>query len=219
MKACVITFPGSNCDRDMSVAIEKISNKKPIKIWHTQTEIDEDIDLIAIPGGFSYGDYLRSGAMSARSPIMNEVIRHAKKGAYILGVCNGFQILTEAGLLQGTLSRNKNLKFICKTVGLKVANSDSVFTSKYSKDESIQIPIAHHDGNFIADEETLKKIEENDQVAFRYSENPNGSLNDIAGIFSANKRILGMMPHPERAVDEKCGGLGGVKMFENLLQI
>lgn len=216
MKSCVITFPGSNCDRDMMVAIEKASGNKPQNIWHTQTQIDNDIDFIAIPGGFSYGDYLRSGAMSARSPIMAEVIRHAKRGAYILGVCNGFQILTESGLLPGTLMRNANLKFICKTVSLNVADSNSKFTSEYGANANVNIPIAHHDGNFITDEKTLKSIEDNQQVAFRYNQNPNGSLNNIAGVFSQNKRILGMMPHPERATDPSCGGIDGEKLFKIL---
>ncbi len=217
MKAAVITFPGSNCDRDMYKTIEDISDIKVEKVWHADTQLPKGLDLIALPGGFSYGDYLRSGAMSAKSPIMNEVVKAAKKGTYILGVCNGFQILTEAGLLPGTLMRNKNLKFICKSVELKVENANSEFTKKYSKGQTITIPIAHHDGNFFADEDILKSIEDNEQVAFRYTNNPNGSLNDIAGVFSDNKRVLGMMPHPERAADDLTGGTDGKALFEALM--
>ncbi|PIR39397.1 MAG: phosphoribosylformylglycinamidine synthase I [Alphaproteobacteria bacterium CG11_big_fil_rev_8_21_14_0_20_39_49] len=218
MKAAVITFPGSNCDRDMYETIESISGIEVKKIWHADTELPKGLDFIALPGGFSYGDYLRSGAMSAKSPIMNEVVKAAKKGTYILGVCNGFQILTEAGLLPGTLMRNKNLKFICKTVELAVENNDSEFTKTYHKGQHIQIPIAHHDGNFYADEDTLKEIEDSGRVAFRYAgENPNGSINNIAGVFSENKRILGMMPHPERAADEITGNTDGQALFEALV--
>lgn len=216
MKSAVITFPGSNCDRDMQTTIEQISGKAPIKVWHADTQLPEGLDFIALPGGFSYGDYLRSGAMSAKSPIMQEVIKAAKKGVYVLGVCNGFQVLTEAGLLPGTLMRNRNLKFICKEVELQVANSDSVFTKKYNKNQRISVPIAHHDGNYFAEDKVLKEIEGNGQVAFTYTDNPNGSIGNIAGIFDKDKRILGMMPHPERAIDKLTGGVDGAALFESL---
>lgn len=226
MQTAVITFPGSNCDRDMYVALKAIMGVPPIRIWHAETSLPKGIDLIAVPGGFSYGDYLRSGAIAARSPIMREVIEAAKKGTYVLGVCNGFQILTETGLLPGTLLRNRDLKFICKTVSLKVASNDSAFTKQYKPAEVINIPIAHHDGNYFANDEVLKELEANDRVAFRYSDNsgntnndsnPNGSLHNIAGIFSSNKRILGMMPHPERAIDSLTGSTHGKKLFDGLL--
>ncbi|MCE3232238.1 MAG: phosphoribosylformylglycinamidine synthase [Rickettsiaceae bacterium] len=218
MKAAVIIFPGSNCDRDMYSTIERISGKPAAKIWHAETKLPEGLDLIAVPGGFSYGDYLRSGAMASKSPIMQEVIKSAAKGTYILGVCNGFQILTESGLLPGTLLRNKGLKFLCKTVGLEVDNNDTKFTLGYKKGQQVNFPIAHHDGNYFADSETLKSIEDNGQVAFRYTENPNGSQNNIAGIFDKNKRILGMMPHPERASENLTGGVDGLALFEGLLK-
>lgn len=220
MKAAVITFPGSNCDRDMYSTLEKISGRAVQRVWHADTQLPKGLDLIALPGGFSYGDYLRSGAMSAKSPIMQEVIKAAKAGTYILGVCNGFQILTESGLLQGTLMRNKNLKFICKTVELSVENNETSFTRGYQKGQNINIPVAHHDGNFFASDDVLKSLEENGQVAFRYAnDNPNGSLNNIAGIFSENKRVLGMMPHPERAADRLTGGIDGVALFEGFFAL
>ncbi len=228
MQAAVITFPGSNCDRDMFVALKSIMGKEPIRIWHAETALPKGIDLIAIPGGFSYGDYLRSGAIAARSPIMREVVAAAGRGVYVLGVCNGFQILTEAGLLPGTLLRNRSLKFTCKTVSLQVASYDSIFTKNYQPGQILNIPIAHHDGNYFAGNDDLKKIEDNQQVAFRYVDenggvnangNPNGSMANIAGILSANKRILGMMPHPERAVDALTGGIDGIKLFAGLNQI
>jgi phosphoribosylformylglycinamidine synthase I len=218
MKAAVIIFPGSNCDRDMYETIENITGKVPHKIWHAETKLPDGIDLIAVPGGFSYGDYLRSGAMASKSPIMQEVIKSAAKGTYILGVCNGFQILTESGLLPGTLLRNRDLKFICREVELEVVNPDTKFTKGYGKGQKLSIPIAHHDGNFFVDNDTLKSIEDNGQVAFRYSnDNPNGSINNIAGIFDKTKRILGMMPHPERASEKLTGGVDGRALFENLL--
>jgi len=226
MQTAVITFPGSNCDRDMYVALKAAFSKEPLRIWHADTNLPKNIDLIAIPGGFSYGDYLRSGAIAARSPIMQEVIKAANNGAYVLGVCNGFQVLTESGLLPGTLLRNKNLKFMCKTVALKVANNDAAYTKSYKAGAILNIPIAHHDGNYFASADELKEIEDNGRVAFRYCDkqgntnndsNPNGSVHNIAGIFSKNKRVLGMMPHPERAVDVLTGGLDGKKLFEGLL--
>jgi phosphoribosylformylglycinamidine synthase len=217
MKTAVIIFPGSNCDRDMYSTLERLSGKPVAKVWHAETSLPEGLDLIAVPGGFSYGDYLRSGAMASKSPIMQEVIKAAGRGVYVLGVCNGFQILTESGLLPGTLLRNSGLKFLCKTATLEVANNDTKFTSEYKKGQQINVPIAHHDGNYFADADTLKSIEDNGQVAFRYVENPNGSINNIAGIFDKNKRILGMMPHPERAAEGLVGGVDGLALFKSLL--
>ncbi len=219
MKAAVITFPGSNCDRDMYQTIENITGKPATRVWHADTALPAGLDFIALPGGFSYGDYLRSGAMSAKSPIMQEVIKAAEKGTYILGVCNGFQILTEAGLLPGTLMRNRDLKFICREVEIKTENTDSVFTKGYEKGQILNVPVAHHDGNYFTDSDTLKSIEDNGQVAFRYfGKNPNGSINDIAGICSKNRRILGMMPHPERAADDITGSTDGKALFDNLFR-
>ncbi len=226
MKTAVITFPGSNCDKDMYGALKHLSGTEPLNIWHADNSIPKNIDLITIPGGFSYGDYLRSGAISARSPVMQEVIKAAQRGVYVLGVCNGFQILTESGLLPGTLLRNKGLKFMCKNVNLQVANNDSSFTKQYGKQQIISIPIAHHDGNYFADNSTLTQIEAENRIAFRYCDgqgnfsehaNPNGSIANIAGILNKNKRVLGMMPHPERAVDILTGGVDGIKLFEGLL--
>ncbi|WP_135080006.1 phosphoribosylformylglycinamidine synthase subunit PurQ [Terasakiella sp. SH-1] len=226
MKAAVIVFPGSNCDRDMLVGIEHSLGTAPEMVWHKETELP-DVDFIAVPGGFSYGDYLRCGAMSAHSPIMREVVKKAEQGVRVLGVCNGFQILTEAGLLPGVLMRNAKLRFICKDVNLKVENADTAFTNKYSAGQTIRIPVAHHDGNFFADDETLAAIEGNGQVAFRYCDeagnvtdeaNINGSRNNIAGIFNENKNVLGMMPHPERLVDAQLGGTDGKPMFDALVE-
>lgn len=226
MKAGVITFPGSNCNRDMSEAIKAISGQAPIEIWHGDTKLPEGLDFIAVPGGFSYGDYLRSGAMAARSPIMQEVVKAADRGVFILGVCNGFQVLTEAGLLPGVLMRNKGLNFVCKDVYLKAENTDTKFTKHY-EGKVARIPVAHHDGNYFADEDTLKAMEANGQIAFRYVDaegnnndnaNPNGSLGNIAGVFNAKKNVLGMMPHPERAVDAVIGGIDGKALFEGLLK-
>ncbi len=220
MKSALIIFPGSNRDRDMIKAIKKISKKEPILVWHTETRLP-DVDVIIIPGGFSYGDYLRSGAIAARSPIMNAIKQAAIKGTRILGVCNGFQILTEAGLLPGSLMRNKSLHFVCKTVKLEVANNKSDFTAGYNEKQIIDCPVAHHDGNFFADEKTLSEIEANEQVAFRYADgtNPNGSLNNIAGIFNKEKNVLGMMPHPENLIEKAHGGTDGRALFENLLGV
>lgn len=226
MKAAVIIFPGSNCDRDMVDALTASTGKEPIKVWHGDHELP-DVDLIAVPGGFSYGDYLRSGAMAAHSPIMREVVKAADKGVYVLGVCNGFQILTEAGLLPGTLMRNKNLKFICKPVNLKVENADTAFTKAYDKDQVIRIPVAHHDGNFFASDDELARIEGEGNVAFRYSDekggisaevNPNGSRNNIAGIVNKKGNVLGMMPHPERYADPLNGGVDGKALFDSAMK-
>jgi len=213
--AAVITFPGSNCDRDLFEALKK-TFKKTYKLWHKDTELPKDIDFIAIPGGFSYGDYLRSGSIAANSALMSEVKKFADNGGYVLGICNGFQILTEAGLLPGVLLRNNKLKFISKKVTLEIANNSSRFTSNYNK-KHIDIPIAHHDGNYFCNDETLKELEDNNQIAFKYLENPNGSRNDIAGIFNKNKNVLGMMPHPERAIDELIGGCDGLPLFQSLI--
>ncbi len=217
-RAAVITFPGSNCDRDMAVAIERISGTAPIRVWHGDAHLPEDLDFIALPGGFSYGDYLRSGAMAANSPIMQSVKRRAERGVPVLGVCNGFQVLTEAGLLPGALMRNASQNFICRTVALKVENDRSLFTSGYEAGQTIDIPVAHHDGNYFADDETLDMLEGEGRVAFRYVENCNGSQRDIAGVLNAEGNVLGMMPHPERAVEQAHGGTDGLALFENAIK-
>lgn len=227
MKVVIIVFPGSNCDRDMLLALRFMGVKDIKMLWYSEKEIPDNTDLVILPGGFSYGDYLRPGAIAAFCPIMNEVKKLAEKGVYVLGVCNGFQILTEVGLLKGTLMRNKSVKFICSQVNLKIVVNDNFFTNKYKKDSVIQIPIAHHDGNFFADDETLKSLEDNNNVVFRYCNSEgvadklsciNGSGNNIAGILSDNKRILGMMPHPERAVDPCTeGGVDGSLLFKSMI--
>jgi len=226
MKAAVIVFPGSNCDRDMMVGIEHSLGRKPEMVWHKETELP-DVDFIAVPGGFSYGDYLRCGAMSAHSPIMREVVKKANQGVRILGVCNGFQILTEAGLLPGVLMRNAKLRFICKDAHLKVENAETEFTNKYKAGQIVRFPVAHHDGNFFTDDETLATLEGNGQVAFRYCDvtgtvdddsNINGSRNNIAGILNEKKNVLGMMPHPERLCDTQLGGTDGKPMFDALVE-
>ena len=220
----IVVFPGSNCDRDAYLVL-KATGCNPIKVWHADTTLP-DCDLVVVPGGFSYGDYLRSGAMAAHSPIMGEIKRHAEKGKKVLGICNGFQILTESGLLPGTLLRNAKLKFLCRNVHLRVEQTNTPFTSRYSKGQVITIPIAHHDGNYYAEEATLRAVEDNGQVAFRYCEadgslapeaNPNGSAGNIAGVFSQKKNVLGMMPHPERHAELLTGGIDGVALFESLL--
>ena len=213
-RAAVITFPGSNCDRDMAVAIEQVSGSAPLRVWHGDADLPDGLDFIALPGGFSYGDYLRSGAMAANSPIMRSVKAAADRGVPVLGVCNGFQVLTEAGLLPGALMRNASQHFICRTVPLKVENAQSLFTSGYDAGETIHIPVAHHDGNYFADDETLDRIEGEGRVAFRYAENCNGSRRDIAGVLNAAGNVLGMMPHPERAIEPAHGGTDGRKLFE-----
>jgi phosphoribosylformylglycinamidine synthase len=218
VKSAVIVFPGSNCDRDMAVALEQVSGVKPIMVWHRETELPEGLDLIAIPGGFSYGDYLRSGAMAARSPVMQAVKAAADRGVSVLGVCNGFQILTEAGLLPGALMRNSTISFVCRDVHLKVENSQSGFTSRYDAGEEIIIPVAHHDGNYTADPETLDRLEGEGRVAFRYSGEVNGSARSIAGIVSEAGNVLGMMPHPERAVEPAHGVTDGRRLFEGIFE-
>ena len=218
LRAAVITFPGSNCDRDMAVAIERVTGTAPLRVWHADAELPERLDFIALPGGFSYGDYLRSGAMAANSPVMRGVKQHAERGVPVLGICNGFQVLTEAGLLPGALMRNASQNFICRTVPLKVENSTSLFTAGFASGQTIDIPVAHHDGNYFADEDTLDRLEGEGRVAFRYVENCNGSRRDIAGVLNAAGNVLGMMPHPERAVDPAHGGTDGLALFENALR-
>ena len=217
VRAAVVTFPGSNCDRDMAVALERATGTPAVRLWHGDAELPDGLDFIALPGGFSYGDYLRSGAMAARSPIMRSVVAAAERGVPVLGVCNGFQVLTEAGLLPGALMRNASQNFICRTAGLRVENNQSLFTSGYETGATVRIPVAHHDGCYFADEETLDRVEGEGRVAFRYSENLNGSRRDIAGILNAAGNVLGMMPHPERAVDAAHGGTDGAALFESAL--
>lgn len=220
-RAAVITFPGSNCDRDMATALEAVSGQPALRVWHGDADLPSGLDLIALPGGFSYGDYLRSGAMAATSPIMRAVVAAAECGVPVLGVCNGFQVLTEARLLPGALLRNAGQRFICRTVGLTVESTGSLFTAGYAAGETIRIPVAHHDGNYFADAETLDRLEGEGQVAFRYTEACNGSARNIAGVLSANGRVLGMMPHPERAIEAAAvpalGGADGRKLFEGIL--
>ncbi|WP_170505201.1 phosphoribosylformylglycinamidine synthase subunit PurQ [Ruegeria arenilitoris] len=215
MRAAVIVFPGSNCDRDLAVAFEQAGFQVDM-VWHKDAALPEGIDIVGVPGGFSYGDYLRCGAIAAQSPICKAVVEHTNRGGYAVGVCNGFQILTETGVLPGALLRNAGLKYICKTVGLKVETSDSAFTQGYNAGDVIGIPIAHHDGNYFADDTTLAALRDQDRIAFTYTENPNGSIGDIAGILSENRRVLGMMPHPERAADEGHGGTDGTALFRAL---
>ena len=217
MRAAVIVFPGSNCDRDMVCALN-LAGHEVISVWHKETELPKNIDLVAIPGGFSFGDFLRCGAIAAKSPIFKEVLKHIERGGYALGVCNGFQILTEAGVLPGILQQNVNTKFISKSVDLRVLNTTSIFTHRYALEEPISIPIAHHEGNYFASSEDLKKLKDGDRIAFKYIDNPNGALEDIAGILSENHRVLGMMPHPERHTENVHGCQDGYPFFEGLFQ-
>ncbi|OIP83159.1 MAG: phosphoribosylformylglycinamidine synthase I [Rhodobacterales bacterium CG2_30_65_12] len=217
MRAAVVVFPGSNCDRDMAVAFERAGADVTL-VWHKDDHLPEHTDIVGVPGGFSFGDYLRCGAIAAKSPISRSIIAHAGRGGYVLGVCNGFQMLTETGLLPGALMRNANLKFICKTVDLVVETADSAFTRGYAKGQRLTIPVAHHDGNYQVDDVTLAQLRAEDRIAFTYADNPNGSIADIAGVLSANRRVLGMMPHPERAVDPAHGGTDGVAMFRSLVE-
>lgn len=218
MRAAVIQFPGSNCDRDMAVAIREVTGAETSLVWHRETKLPTNLDLIAVPGGFSYGDYLRSGAMAARSPVMQAVVAAAGRGVPVLGVCNGFQILTEAGLLPGALMRNAGIRFVCREVKLTVENSQSIFTSRYQAAEEIVIPVAHHDGNYFADEVTLDRLEGEGRVAFRYAEQVNGSARNIAGILNDAGNVLGMMPHPERMIEAVQGGSDGRRLFEGLIR-
>jgi len=227
MKAAVIVFPGSNCDRDVALSLERATGHPAGMVWHGETEVPET-DLIVLPGGFSYGDYLRCGAIAAQSPIMRDVIAKAEAGTPVLGVCNGFQMLTECGLLPGVLMQNASLRYVCRDVHLKVARTDLCFTSRYAKDQVIRIPIAHHEGNYFADDETLDRLEQDERVVFRYcaadgghnvDSNPNGAARDIAGIVNEAGNVLGMMPHPERLDDEDLGGTDGTPMFRGLAEM
>jgi len=218
MKSAVIVFPGSNCDRDLAVALEQVTGRKPDMVWHRESDLPEGIDFIGVPGGFSYGDYLRSGAMAARSPVMQAVKEAAGRGVPVIGICNGFQVLTEAGLLPGALMRNARLSFVCRPVPLRVENSQSLFTSAYETGEQISLPVAHHDGNYQADEVTLDRLEGEGRVAFRYLDEVNGSARSIAGILNDSGNVLGLMPHPERVIEEAHGGTDGRRLFEGLLE-
>ncbi|WP_120716399.1 phosphoribosylformylglycinamidine synthase subunit PurQ [Tsuneonella amylolytica] len=213
-RGAVITFPGSNCDRDMAVALEKVSGEKALRVWHGDADLPERLDFIAVPGGFSYGDYLRCGAIASRSPVMRAVIEAAGRGVPVLGVCNGFQVLTESGLLPGALMRNAQLTFTCRTAPLVVENGQSLFTSGYETGSTVHLPVAHHDGNYFADEATLDRIEGEGRVAFRYADTVNGSQRDIAGVLNETATVLGMMPHPERAIEADHGGSDGRTLFE-----
>jgi len=215
MHAAIVVFPGSNCDRDLAVAFERAGARVSM-VWHKDTDLPKGVDIVGVPGGFSFGDYLRCGAIAANSPICRTVVSHAERGGYVLGVCNGFQILTETGVLPGVLLRNAGLRYICKPVDLTVETSASAFTQGYNAGTTITVPIAHHDGNYFADDETLARLRGEDRVAFRYGDNPNGSRDDIAGILSANRRVLGMMPHPERMAEPAHGGTDGAAMFTGL---
>lgn len=226
MKSAVIVFPGSNCDRDVAVALEAATGRPPAMVWHQESSLPQ-CDLIVVPGGFSYGDYLRSGAMAARSPILRTVIDRAHAGTPVLGICNGFQILAEARLLPGVLMRNASLKFVCRDVDLRVERTDTIFTSGYATGQVLRVPIAHHDGNYFADAETLQRLEDGGQIAFRYCDsdgnvtadaNPNGSIANIAGILNAQGNVLGMMPHPERLAEALLGGTDGAAMFGALAE-
>ena len=218
MNSAVIVFPGSNCDRDIAVALEQVTGRAPAMVWHRDNELPAGTDFIALPGGFSYGDYLRSGAMAARAPIMRAVTEAASRGVPLIGICNGFQVLTEVGLLPGALMRNAGLAFVCRPVPLKVENSQSLFTAAYQAGETIQVPVAHHDGNYQADEATLDRLEGEGRVALRYAEPVNGSARAIAGILNDAGNVLGLMPHPERAFEPAHGGTDGRRMFEGLLE-
>lgn len=216
MKAAVIVFPGSNGDRDLAEGFRK-AGIDPVMVWHKDTALPAGVDVVGVPGGFSFGDYLRCGAIAGRSPIAQAVVDHAGRGGYVLGVCNGFQVLTETGILPGALMRNAGLKFLCKPVALRVATSDSAFTQGWNAGDTALIPIAHHDGNYTVDAETLTRLQGEDRIAFTYAENPNGSMGDIAGVLSENRRVLGLMPHPERAMETAHGSADGAVIFRSLL--
>jgi phosphoribosylformylglycinamidine synthase len=218
LRAAVITFPGSNCDRDMADALEKVSGAAPLRVWHGDADLPERLDFIALPGGFSYGDYLRCGAIASRSPVMRAVIAAADRGVPVLGVCNGFQVLTESGLLPGALLRNSGIRFVCRDVALTVENTQSLFTAGFDAGQTIRLPVAHHDGNFYADDETLDRIEGEGRVALRYAEDVNGSARGIAGVLNKAGNVLGMMPHPERAIEAAHGGSDGRVVFESAIK-
>ena len=215
MKAAVLVFPGSNCDRDLAVAFRQAGAEVEM-VWHKDTSLPDGVDIVGIPGGFSFGDYLRCGAIAARSPIVAALKSHVDRGGYALGICNGFQVLVETGILPGALIRNAGLKFICKPVDLTVETTQSDFTNAYTQGQTVTYPVAHHDGNYIAKPDTLAALNAEDRVAFRYGDNINGSADDIAGILSANRRVLGLMPHPERAADPMLGGQDGADLFRSL---
>ena len=225
MKSAVIVFPGSNCDRDAQTALRDITGGEVVMQWHADADMP-DVDAIVVPGGFSYGDYLRCGAIAGNSPVMREVVKRAEMGVPVLGICNGFQVLTEVGLLPGVLMRNADLKFVCRDVFLRVETTTSPFTAKYTRGQVIKVPVAHHDGNYVTDADTLKLLQDQDRVAFRYVDaagaqtpgaNPNGAMDDIAGILNQKRNVLGMMPHPERLIDQVLGGTDGRAMFESVL--
>jgi phosphoribosylformylglycinamidine synthase subunit PurQ / glutaminase len=217
VKSAVIVFPASNCDRDAATALEQMTGKKTHLVWHQEDALPE-VDLVVLPGGFSYGDYLRCGAMANQSRIMGAIKAHAEKGGAVLGICNGFQVLTEAGLLPGALMRNAGLKFVCKPVALSVEETQSVFTRKYDKGQTVTLPIAHGEGNYYADAQTLDRLEGDGRVMLRYQNNPNGSARDIAGILNEKRNVMGLMPHPERVVDPLTGGTDGRKIFQSLIE-
>ncbi len=217
MKSAVIVFPASNCDRDAATALKDMTGKTPAMVWHQDSELPE-VDLVVLPGGFAYGDYLRCGAMAAQSQVMKAIKAHAEKGGAVLGICNGFQVLTEAGLLPGALMRNAGLKFVCKPVTLSVEETQSAFTRKYEKGQSVTFPVAHGEGNYYADGDTLDRLEGEGRVMFRYQDNPNGSARDIAGILNPKRNVLGLMPHPERMVDPTTGGTDGRALFQSLIE-
>ncbi len=218
MRAGVIVFPGSNCDRDLAEGFARAGADVSM-IWHKETNLPERLDIIGIPGGFSFGDYLRCGAIAARSPVSNAIIKHAKNGGYVIGICNGFQVLTETGLLPGALMRNASLKFVCRDVALRVETRNCGFTASYDEGQILSYPVAHHDGNYVADADLVAKLNDGDRVAFRYQDNPNGSSDDIAGVLSENRRVLGLMPHPERAVEARHGGVDGTGLFKSLCSV
>ncbi|MBX9731328.1 MAG: phosphoribosylformylglycinamidine synthase subunit PurQ [Sphingomonas sp.] len=218
MKTAVIVFPGSNCDRDIAVALEAVTGVKPAMVWHGDTALPDGVGVIALPGGFSYGDYLRCGAIAARSAIIPAVVAAANRGVPVIGICNGFQVLTEIGLLPGALMRNEGLDFVCRDIALTVDNAQSAFTSRYARGERVIFPVAHHDGNYFADADTLDRLEGEGRVAFRYAESVNGSARQIAGVLNASGNVLGMMPHPERRIEAAHGGDDGRRLFEGLLE-
>jgi phosphoribosylformylglycinamidine synthase subunit PurQ / glutaminase len=216
MKAAVVTFPGSNCDRDLAVAFEA-AGARVERVWHKDTALPAGIDIVGLPGGFSFGDYLRCGAIAARSPVFAAVVDFAARGGHVLGICNGFQVLCEAGLLPGALMRNASLRFVCRPVRLRVETADSPFTNQWSRGAEVTIPVAHHDGNYAVAPNMLARLQGEDRIAFSYVDNPNGSMADIAGVLSENRRVLGMMPHPERAIDQAQGGADGSVLFRSLM--
>lgn len=216
MKAAVVTFPGSNCDRDLAVAFEG-AGFEVSRVWHKDSELPQGVDVVGIPGGFSFGDYLRCGAIAAQSPIARAIRAHADRGGFVLGICNGFQVITEMGLLPGALMRNATLRFLCHPVTLRVTTTDSAYTSGYTRGQKLNIPIAHHDGNYTIDADGLARLQDQDRIAFTYEQNPNGSAADIAGVLSENRRVLGMMPHPERATEGALGSEDGRPLFAALM--